>query len=169
MDRNVTAFLAVAETGNLTLAADKVALAQPSLSKRLAKLEESLGVQLFERHRRGMELTGAGRLFLQRATRISHEFDQVKEELRSLQDAGLSSLRVGAGPLFSLNFICFNFRFCFSFLSLCLSVIENIVKFTLCNLFFIHNSPLSPVYAAAISPENPGGGYKKGRLLLESP
>ena len=105
MDRNVTAFLAVAETGNLTLAADKVALAQPSLSKRLAKLEESLGVQLFERHRRGMELTGAGRLFLQRATRINHEFDQAKEELRSLQNAGLSSLRVGAGPLFSLNFI----------------------------------------------------------------
>lgn len=105
MDRNVAAFLAVAETRNLTLAADKVALAQPSLSKRLAKLEESLGVQLFERHRRGMELTGAGKMFLKRATRISHEFDQAKEELRSLMDAGLSSLRVGAGPLFSLNFI----------------------------------------------------------------
>lgn len=105
MDRNVAAFLAVAETGNLTLAADKVALAQPSLSKRLAKLEESLGVQLFERHRRGMELTGAGKLFAKRAIRIRHEFDQAKEELRSLSDAGMSSLRVGAGPLFSLNFI----------------------------------------------------------------
>lgn len=105
MDRNVTAFLAVAETGNLTLAADKVALAQPSLSKRLAKLEDSMGVKLFERHRRGMELTPAGRLFLKRATRISHEFDQAKEELRNLRDAGLTSLRVGAGPLYSLNFI----------------------------------------------------------------
>lgn len=105
MDRNVNAFLAVAETGNLTLAADKLALAQPSLSKRLAKLEENLGVQLFERHRRGMELTTAGRLFWQRANRIRQEYDQAREELRSLRDAGVTSLRVGAGPLFSLNFI----------------------------------------------------------------
>lgn len=105
MDRNLLAFLAVAETRNLTLASDKIGLAQPSLSKRLAKLEEMLGVKLFERHRRGMELTEAGELFHRRARRMYQEFFQAKEELSALRDAGLTHLRVGAGPLFSLNFI----------------------------------------------------------------
>lgn len=105
MDRNLAAFLAVAETRNLTLASERIGLAQPSLSKRLANLEQTLGVKLFERHRRGMDLTEAGQMFYRRARRMDQEFFQAREELAALRDTGLSRLRVGAGPLFSLNFI----------------------------------------------------------------
>lgn len=105
MDRNLRAFLAVADAGNLTAAAETIGLAQPSLSKRLANLEGDLGTQLFLRHRRGMELTAAGKLFYERAKRIEQEYFQAREELRGLTDAGLDVLRVGAGPLFNLLYV----------------------------------------------------------------
>lgn len=105
MDRNLRAFLAVADAGNLTAAADKIGLAQPSLSKRLANLEAELRVKLFIRHRRGMELTTAGQHFYQRAKRIEQEYLQASEELSTLNEAGLDVLRVGAGPLFHLRYV----------------------------------------------------------------
>ncbi len=105
MDRNLRAFLAVADKGNLTAAAETIGLAQPSLSKRLANLEGDIGAPLFIRHRRGMELTTAGKLFYGRAKRIEQEYFQAREELRGLDEAGLDVLRVGAGPLFNLLYV----------------------------------------------------------------
>ena len=105
MDRNLRAFLAVADAGNLTTAADTIGLAQPSLSKRLGNLEAELAVKLFIRHRRGMELTTAGQHFYKRAKRIEQEYLQANEELGTLNEAGLEVLRVGAGPLFHLRFV----------------------------------------------------------------
>ncbi len=99
------AFLAVADAGNLTAAADKIGLAQPSLSKRLANLEAELDARLFIRHRRGMELTTAGQHFYTRAKRIEQEYLQATEELGSLNEAGIDLLRVGAGPLFHLRYV----------------------------------------------------------------
>lgn len=104
MDRNLKAFLAIAKEANLSAAADKIGLTQPSLTKRLANLEDDLGGKLFERHRRGMRLTAAGRLFLARAGRIEHEYNQAVEEIRALTEMGLETLRVGAGPLFHLRY-----------------------------------------------------------------
>ena len=63
MDRNLAAFLAVAKTENLTKASDHLGLTQPSITKRIANLEEEFGTPLFDRHRRGMALTPAGKLF----------------------------------------------------------------------------------------------------------
>ncbi|MAU23619.1 MAG: LysR family transcriptional regulator [Martelella sp.] len=104
MDRNLTAFLAIAAEANLSDAAEKIGLTQPSLTKRLANLEEDLGGKLFERHRRGMRLTAAGRHFLARAERIEQEYRQAREEIRALAGIGLETLRVGAGPLFHLRY-----------------------------------------------------------------
>lgn len=105
MHRNLKFFLAIAETGNLTAAAGKIGLTQPSLTKRLNNLESELGCRLFLRHRRGMALTAAGTRFYRRARRIEQEFLQAREELRSLERAGLDVLRVGAGPLFHLRYV----------------------------------------------------------------
>ena len=105
MDRNLTAFLAIAREGTLSGAADRIALTQPSLTKRLANLEYEMGAQLFDRHRRGMELTAAGRLLLARASRIEQEYLQAREELRAIEGAGLDVLRIGAGPLFHLHYV----------------------------------------------------------------
>ena len=105
MDRNISAFLAIANYGKLVFAAKAIGLTQPSLTKRLRNLEINLGSQLFYRTRRGMQLTPAGKRFLVRAKRIEQEVLQAKEELRSLEYAGLDILRIGAGPLFHQRFV----------------------------------------------------------------
>jgi LysR family hca operon transcriptional activator len=66
--RHLRYFVAVAETGSLTVAAEKkLFTAQPSLSRQLRDLEEEVGAALFVRHARGVELTAAGRAFLDHA------------------------------------------------------------------------------------------------------
>ena len=60
MDRNVRAFLAVAPAGNLTVAADRIGLTQPALTKTIRRIEEDYDAVLFERTSRGMNLTPAG-------------------------------------------------------------------------------------------------------------
>lgn len=105
MNKGLDAFLAIAEHGNLTVAAEKIGLTQPSLTKRLTNLEHELKCKLFTRHRRGMSLTPAGKSFLRRAQRVEQEMLQANEELRSLENAGLDVLRVGAGPLFHQRYV----------------------------------------------------------------
>lgn len=56
-------FLAVAEEGNITKAADRLHLTQPTLSRQLRELEEELGAPLFVRGKRRIALTEAGVLF----------------------------------------------------------------------------------------------------------
>jgi DNA-binding transcriptional LysR family regulator len=61
-------FVTVAEEGQITRAAAKLHIAQPALSLAVAQLEADLGVQLLERHARGVTLTPAGRIFYEKAT-----------------------------------------------------------------------------------------------------
>src|ERR1700719_4331072 len=66
--RHLRYFVAVAEEGSLTLAADRrLHTAQPSLSRQIRDLEAEIGVQLLIRSPRGIELTAAGRAFLDHA------------------------------------------------------------------------------------------------------
>ena len=105
MDRNLDAFLAVARSGSLTQACDQLRVTQPSITKRIANLEDELGASLFERHRRGMTLTPAGRVFLEHANRIDAEYRHSREKVAAIGAAGISVLRVGAGPLFHLLYV----------------------------------------------------------------
>ncbi len=105
MDRNLDAFLAVARTGSLTQACDLLRVTQPSITKRIANLEDEFGAPLFERHRRGMTLTSAGRVFLDHAKRIDAEYRHSREKVAAIGAAGISVLRVGAGPLFHLHYV----------------------------------------------------------------
>ena len=66
--RHLRYFVAVAEAGSLTLAAEKrLHTAQPSLSRQIRDLESEVGVQLMNRSVRGIELSPAGRAFLDHA------------------------------------------------------------------------------------------------------
>ena len=66
--RHLRYFVAVAEEGSLTLAAERrLHTAQPSLSRQIRDLETEVGVQLLTRTARGIELTAAGRIFLDHA------------------------------------------------------------------------------------------------------
>src|SRR3954470_19915671 len=67
--RQLTYFVAIAEEQSFTRAAERLWVAQPGLSTQIRQLESELGVQLLERLPRGVDLTNAGELFLERARR----------------------------------------------------------------------------------------------------
>ncbi|KAB5607489.1 LysR family transcriptional regulator [Bifidobacterium jacchi] len=86
-------FLAVAEEGNITWAAELLQISQPTLSRQLRQLEEELGVTLFVRGRRNVTLTGEGELLRDRARAIVELADKTE------RDVALSAGRHLAGEI----------------------------------------------------------------------
>src|ERR1043165_4145779 len=74
-------FVAVAETGNVTRAAERSNVSQPSLSQQIINLESEVGHKLFHRLGRKAVLTEAGNAFLARARRILVEVESASKEL----------------------------------------------------------------------------------------
>lgn len=89
--RQLRAFITIAETGNVTRAAEALNLVQPAVTRQLRLLEEDLGTPLFERRRHGMRLTDAGRTLLDHAQRILQEVARTRAEIRP-NDGPLSGL-----------------------------------------------------------------------------
>ncbi len=79
--RVIKYFLAVAQINNITKAAKQLHITQPTLSRQIMDLEKELGVTLFDRRQRRMELTQAGVVFQRRATTLVQLLDQTKDEL----------------------------------------------------------------------------------------
>jgi len=81
--RHLRYFVAVAEAGSLTVAAEqRLHTSQPSLSRQIRDLESELGVQLLTRRARGIELTPAGRAFLDHARLVLSQVDAASEAAR---------------------------------------------------------------------------------------
>ncbi|MBT2697640.1 LysR family transcriptional regulator [Bacillus sp. ISL-40] len=74
-------FQTVARLEHMTKAAEELQIAQPSLSKTIARLEEDLGVPLFDRKNRQLRLNDYGKLFLDRVNRIFLELNEGKREI----------------------------------------------------------------------------------------
>jgi len=92
-------FVAVAEEGQITRAAKKLYIAQPALSQAIAQLESELGLQLLERHARGVRLTPAGEAFLEKARAVVATERDVTLTAQSLARAARGVLEVGfIGP-----------------------------------------------------------------------
>lgn len=79
-------FLAVAKVGNITKAAEQLHVTQPTISRQLTDLEESLGTQLLIRGKRQVTLTDAGVLFQQRAEEILSLMDKTRRDLLNQND-----------------------------------------------------------------------------------
>ena len=91
-------FVAVAETGSFSRAAERCNVAQPSLSQQIQKLEQELGEPLFDRLTRRVVLTDAGRNLLPRATTILAELQDIKHSMKQETDASNGTLNVGFIP-----------------------------------------------------------------------
>jgi LysR family hydrogen peroxide-inducible transcriptional activator len=79
-------FVAIARSQNFTRAAESCLVAQPALSQQIRKLEEELGLPLFERRRRGVELTVAGTTFLAYAEQVLQLVVEGKQRVSDLQN-----------------------------------------------------------------------------------
>ncbi len=91
-------FLAVAQTGRFTSAARACNVSQPSLSIQIAKLEDELGGPLFERTRKGGNLTARGETFLPRAKAILQEMESAREDAKALTGLTLGKVSLGCMP-----------------------------------------------------------------------
>ncbi len=96
--RQLEYFLAVAKARSLTLAASELGVAQPTLTKSIRALEAELGVSLFRRQPRGVELTSYGESLLHHAQTLNVQISDAVKELRSLQEGMAGSVAIGAGP-----------------------------------------------------------------------
>ena len=93
--KDMRAFYAIVEEGNISHAAQRLNIAQPALSRQMKRLETSLGVQLFERGSRRIRLTDAGRVMY---TRVEHILGMVDGTVREITEIGsgiAGSIRLG--------------------------------------------------------------------------
>ena len=81
--RTMKYFIAVAQAGSITRAAQELHISQPALSRQMIELERELGCKLLDRSGRAAALTADGRLFLNRSKEIAGLFDKTTEEFRS--------------------------------------------------------------------------------------
>jgi DNA-binding transcriptional LysR family regulator len=101
--QDLDAFLAVAETGSFSRAAERLFLSQPAISKRVAALEARSGRRLFDRIGRQIRLTDAGRALLPHARRALDEIEDGRRALSRLADTVGGRLTVGTSHHIGLH------------------------------------------------------------------
>lgn len=91
------------DTKNITHAAEKLFLSQPTLTSRIKKLENYYGVQLIMRKRRGITFTPEGIKLAEHAKQMLHEQRRIEENLNNMKEHVTGTLRVGVSNFFALN------------------------------------------------------------------
>lgn len=84
---------------SFTKAAANLHIAQPSLSKQISKLEDELGILLFNRYSTGIEITEKGKLFVVRAQAILRMHDNLQKELEDSKNIKENSITIGVTPI----------------------------------------------------------------------
>jgi DNA-binding transcriptional LysR family regulator len=98
-------FVEVASVGNFTRAAERLHLAQPSLSRQIATLEQDLGAELFHRTRGGSSLTAAGESLLPLARRMLADAESVRREFAEISGLQRGRVRLGATPTLCISLV----------------------------------------------------------------
>jgi DNA-binding transcriptional LysR family regulator len=98
--RHLRYFTTLTEELHFGRAASRLHIAQPALSKQIASLERELGVMLFDRNRRRVELTPSGRLLLPEAQRLVELSNRLTQSAQRIRDGLVGTLRLGyTGPV----------------------------------------------------------------------
>jgi DNA-binding transcriptional LysR family regulator len=95
--QHLRSLLAVADTGSITEASDRIGITQPALSRRLQQLEEHFGAELLSRGRKGAQLTEIGRLVELEARILIARYDHLREQVRAHQGLEGGTVRIGGG------------------------------------------------------------------------
>ncbi len=96
--RDLTYLIAVADLRNFGQAADRCCISQPTLSTQIKKLEDELGIQVFERTNKKVLPTELGEPIIASARRIMREVEHIKEFAATAQDPMAGNFRLGAFP-----------------------------------------------------------------------
>lgn len=89
-------FYEVSRCGSLTTAAEQLHISQPALSRQISSLEKEVGIDLFIRHSRGLQLTEAGRRLYDYAQRILNYADEAQRVLDEIKNLETGTLTIGA-------------------------------------------------------------------------
>lgn len=96
--RQLRYFVAVAEEGHVTRAAERLGMQQPPLSQQIKAMEAQLGFRLFHRRPRGVELTDSGRALFEEVRTILSRLDQAEREAARVARGEAGQLRIGVAP-----------------------------------------------------------------------
>ena len=88
-------FYEVAKAGNISRAAKELYISQPAISKSISKLEDSLGLSLFTRSSRGVQLTCEGEVLFEHVREAFEALDRGEQELKRIQEFDIGHLRIG--------------------------------------------------------------------------
>lgn len=97
--KDLESIIAVEDEGNITRAAKRLFVTQPSLSQCIQRVEGELGTTLFTRTKSGIELTGAGHAFIEYAERICKNYRDLENTLVDISELRIGRLRVGIPTL----------------------------------------------------------------------
>ncbi len=93
--RHLRTIVAVAHHRSFTKAAEELFLAQSAISQQLSRLEAEIGIQIFRRSSRSVELTEEGKVILAHAKRVLAEFDDMQGEMEALTGVMRGTVRIG--------------------------------------------------------------------------
>jgi DNA-binding transcriptional LysR family regulator len=96
--RHLRYFVAVADHLHFRRAAERLHVAQPAVSEQVRKLEDELGVRLFDRDKRSVSLTDAGAAMLEEARRVLRQAEIAQMAARNARDRATTLLRIGYLP-----------------------------------------------------------------------
>ncbi len=107
MDKFIAAeyIAAIAETKSISAAAEMLNVSQPALSIRLKKAEEQLGTVIFDRARQPLELTEAGKMYLEYADRISAVDRELMQRISDIENMRQGSLTIGGASFFNVSYL----------------------------------------------------------------
>ena len=172
--RELRNFMQVARAGSVSRAAQELRLAQPALSRQIKKLEHELGVSLFARHGRGVRLSSAGSVLLERAEAIAQLVHQTREEIKEERTPPRGRFTLGVPPAAGLRLIplfveCFQKAWPQTTLHMREGVASTLLEWLIdkrLDLALLHNPPhlealnISPILAERMLVVGPAHGNK---------